>query len=345
MPEASPTKKKLRRRRSRGAITNVDIWQIIGVLLGVIAATATLTIWIQNKLDNNLRGTSQEDFWKLAESRNITLEDSLQHFLGEPNGDIVYQGLVKRFEDRNIMPSQKQSMKYHITISDSPPSNLNLGEPLLNGEYYFIESDLNFAKVISSPLDEVVIAAITEPNELAKWLRKKDVIFREVIGVNERDQLWFKNLLDAMNKARDPQERLKISNQIFRIDFQINNIQVDPIDLRREAFGLSIVYKVPRGINWQDPVQFEFRYIFVQPKKLTSFPIVITDPTQNLDVRFDYSRASLRNLNYFRAFFIGDGDNPSIDLDRGNSILQIKSIKGDEWIFPGGGVMIYWSQH
>jgi predicted small secreted protein len=345
--ENAPVKRKTTRPLPpppRSGLSNVDLWQIIGVLFGVITVTVTATMFINNKLEGNaIRKVTKEDFWQFADSNGLNLESALHHYLGDKRGDIVYRGLVKRFENSDIIPSQKQSMKYYITISETPPAGVELAETLRKGDYLFIESELDFRKFEANPRKEVIIAAITEPNELARWVRKKDVIFREVIGVNKTDQDWLKARLEEMNKARSAEERIKISNQIFRVDFSINDMAVPPIDLRKEAFGLSLVYKVP-SINWNEPVQFKFRYTFVQPKEETAFPIVITEPTQNLDVRVDYSRASLRNLNYFRAFFVGDEENPHVSLDRNNSILQIRSTKEDEWIFPGGGVMVYWSQ-
>ncbi|HYG09768.1 MAG TPA: hypothetical protein VD835_07335 [Pyrinomonadaceae bacterium] len=49
----------------RSGLSNVDLWQIIGVLLGVITVTVTATMFINNKLEGNaIRKATKEDFWR-----------------------------------------------------------------------------------------------------------------------------------------------------------------------------------------------------------------------------------------------------------------------------------------
>jgi hypothetical protein len=82
----------------------------------------------------------------------------------------------------------------------------------------------------------------------------------------------------------------------------------------------------------------------VQPRRQTSFPFVVAEPTRRLDVRIELGSKAISSVSLFQAFIVSqNSENPKITFDPDNKILEIHSIR-DEWLLPGNGLLLYWSK-
>lgn len=319
----------------------VGITGVLGLLLLVLQVTGEL-----RKLTNGLseeKGTSGEkNVLGSSSELRVPIDKVLKRYLGQEKGHIVYEALIRKIQDPAAFFAYRGSMQYKIRIYDRVPKISSLGQKLKTNNYYYFESQLKFSRHQTLANDEFIVAAVTDSNQLSLWSGKKDVIYREVLSVNPEDKAWVDTVLADAKLAPNAIARAERISRLFQIDFKLFGLHADLIDVRIEPFGISMVYKVPQNIDWKKPVDYEFDVKTVQSKKQNTFPIIVVEATQKLDVTFDFTRAQLRDVRFLSVFYEGPNPtNPVIDFDSNQRVLQIRSI-GDEWILPRSGALVYW---
>jgi hypothetical protein len=272
-------------------------------------------------------------------TREFLVDKNLKLLLGDVKGAMVYESL------RNNFSAYKKKMDYRVELSDTPFQDSLVGEPLRTGDYCFFKADLDISRVDSINADEVMIVAITNTDNLADWIKRPNVIFREVIGINPSENAWVDSVMAEIDKTSDISAKVMKVSKIFQVRFYINGLLVSPSDVRREPNAFGLVYKHPKlGDDPDKPVNYTFTYWSVQPRQITAFPFIVSEPTEDLHVRIAYSLAAFKNVHFFPAFVTGvTRGNPKIEFDDRNKVLDIASTR-KEWLFPGSGALMYWSR-
>lgn len=246
--------------------------------------------------------------------------------------------------DLSRYPAYKEEMRYEVTLADQPFARSRLGDRLKQGDYYFFEARLNFVRVMNTDIDTIRVAVLTDPSKLPEWTGIPEVAYREVIGINSSDGQWRNGLLRRLDATTDVGEKAAILFQLFDVEFYLNDVPVSVSDVRLEAKGYSLEYRLPARIGVGARQKYRFVFRSVQPRSETSFPMIVSEPTRRVFARFDYSRASIGPLQTFSAFTgrMPQGT-PRMDHDPTNGVLEIKSTHDEQWLLPGSGVFAYWS--
>ncbi len=316
----------------------IELWQLI-------VAVSSLVVTLPGSIIPLLR------WWKKRKDKKIpckALKERTLEILGEVKGQLVYDGLIKKFDTSDRPLSYRTSMKYNVVISrELEGAKMEgagmLGEPLLHGKYYHFKADLSYDRVCGRTPEMLVIEVIMNRDRLADSARRQCVVYREVIEVNDDDSSWIGHLRNSISSTQDNQERLNFINKLLLMKFSIGGNPALISEVQPTAFGYNLLYQVP-AVNWEEPVKHSFSCISVFPRKRTSFPFVVVEPTQRAQVHLDFSQSKVRNANHFRAFFVGaNPDNPKVDFNQRDNILDIASIN-DEWLFEGDGALVYWSE-
>jgi len=316
-----------------GALASSHIWELpMWKVIGIVGTAFTVILAI-----GNWAVRTRPVNWVHEE----LVKGGIKLLLGSVKGQMVYEGLRKDFS------AYKKTMDYHVSISDTPFQESSLGDQLKKGigRYYFFRSKLHFKRVQTSAenQDEILIAAITDPDKLGDWIKRPNVIFREVVGINAADKPWLDSVIEDMDHTNDVNEKASNLARFFNVQFYVEGNLAHLVDVRREVNGYSLVYQQPKAAHQDDPMDYSITLWSVQSKDVTSFPFVVSEPTGWVDVKVDYSHANLKNLHYFPAFVVGASQgNPRIDFDQMNKIFQVSSVR-QEWLFPGSGFIMYWS--
>ena len=324
-PESSNKFVKMLKLFLNHSIIGFKIWEVVGTLLAVM----TMLTGIYSYL------TTTKIF---SEAHEYIVQSGLQVLIGDVKGKMVYEGLRKDFL------SYKTNMDYRVQISDKPFPTSHVGEQLKNGQYYFFKANLDFNRIQPNIGDEVIIAAITDTDKLAEWIKKSNVIFREVIGINPDDRAYVDKILSEVDTSNEVSEKVIKMSNIFDVNFYINGLTITPTDVRKEASGYSFVYKLPKLANSEGEINYKFTYISLQKKDITTFPFIVSEPTQFLNYKVELNLQNLKNIHHFSAFVTGaSSGNPHIELDKDNKVFEISSTR-KEWLFPGSGSLLYWTQ-
>jgi hypothetical protein len=200
------------------------IWRVIGTFLAIISSVTAVVHYTAQSVDF----ASAKKMWGIG-SEVISVAGGF--------------------------PGSKQYMNYQVKLADDPFPLSRVSAPFNNGNYFFFRSDLDFTRSISESEDEVMIAAIT--GELADWIRRPNVLFREVIGFNPTEQAWLTEQLRKIDQTPNTFEKMDIIKQFFQVDFEIDGVDATVSDVRREPHGYAIVYKQKKK-SAGDPVHYHF---------------------------------------------------------------------------------------
>ena len=129
--------------------------------------------------------------------REMFVRWDLRLMLGDVKGTMVYEGLRQNF------PASKRRMAYRVQLSDTPFEDSPIGAPFRRGDYLFFKAALDFDRVQPDLPSEIMIAAITDLNKLPEWIKRPDVIFREVIGFNDADRPWVEEVMRRIDTDPD----------------------------------------------------------------------------------------------------------------------------------------------
>jgi serine/threonine protein kinase len=237
----------------------------------------------------------------------------------------------------------KLDMVYNVALDSAHPTSASLGASLPNGDYYYLTSELRYARPRSAfPQGRVAVVAVTDPEKLSEWTGEKGdreipVLFREVIGVNAAERPWLERLVLDLSSASTPERKLALLRGLLDLLLDFDGQHLTPIAVESVPFGYRIVYELPQARS--EAPWVEIRFASVMPRVVRSFPIVIAEPTRKFTARFDYSRIPAKHVHFYQAFLVGSS--VIARHDESNHLIEASS---DDWVVPHGGVFIFWTE-
>jgi hypothetical protein len=230
---------------------------------------------------------------------------------------------------------------YHVALHDHPGDGTHFVVAPHSQRYIFYDTYVKYTRVPSRPAEHILIAVITDPVSYPQWVRKTEVLYREIIGVDPTDAQTFDVVSRQIQSSHDAASKLATLGDLIQLEVRINGYLLELEDFSREPFGYVLSYKNPAPGKAVQQATYEFRCRAFQPRTLKNFPFIVSELARSLDYRLDYSDVSINNPEYFSAFvFTGQGS-PEVSNDVANKVLTVRS-SSKEWNYPGGGIFFYW---
>jgi hypothetical protein len=327
----------------------------LGMFIGHLGRERTFLVYDKEadiKLPSDLAGVTQADY-RMHSDRNITASVGSACIK-------IKQAIAT--EGRRVPQDQterRRKMEYHVSLHDSSDSIENFSSigllpplPRVKGgmdqqldfsRYHILSCSLNYTLAKYSGDKDFSVAIATESAKLNTWFRDKSVIYRELMTLDIHDAAWWRLLISDLRSAKQSgstlDSLLAITHEVARFHVRINGETVVPKNLTvPRTGGFLLNYEWP-SLSTSDSVDFSFEYIGLQARSQSWFPIVIAEPSEAVELTFDYALDDrIGKIDHFEIF---DSDiDPIVSSSEPERVLTINHTN-KSWV-RHGGVLIYW---
>jgi hypothetical protein len=237
--------------------------------------------------------------------------------------------------------SYRSPVKYHVSLHDAPSQNTHFIIAASQSKYLFYEAEVDYVRYPAWPGEYLLVAAITDPSSYAGWVRAKDVVYREIIGLDPSDVESLRSFEAAIKAATSTTDRYLLLQGLMRITVAVNGKELPLNAFSREPFGFVLQFANPSyGVDTPS-ARYSFRAETFQPKTLNLFPFIASELFQSLDYRLDYSDTTITGAELFSAFLFDPANEVVVSHDAQNRILTASS-QPPKWVYPGGGIALTW---
>lgn len=238
--------------------------------------------------------------------------------------------------------SFRNFLKYYVDISAIRYPNSNLLDTLNTNKYLFYESNLDYERIPPRKNQNLIIAAITDPEKYRDWIHSEDVVYREIIGIEPEHKEWLDKVVKEIVNAQSVTQKLNALSKLIEIQFWVNGKEMVMSKFEVVPFGFSLEYQNPYYNMDIKKLQYRFSCKTFQPKKLNYFAVLVPEATSNLDIKLTFYNAKLIEPEYFSAFtFSQNIDKPKVTFDKSIGVLKVESPT-EEIVLPGNGLLLLW---
>ena len=232
-------------------------------------------------------------------------------------GDAIYHEMLETlFGKEHRRLELRTGFRYQVTVSDVPAE-----EQKAKGEqaetFFRVATHVSYTKTFTHPV--FLIGCALNNEQLAAFFEDERCEYR-----------WL------LNRGEDP---------VTEQDFRVQRVCID-----KEAVPILRTENTARGYEiWcgsealeakrNRPVRVEISVATKKSKNTKIFSVYLVYPTRGLEIVFDYSGTTFRNVKEV-SFLAGRNPYPEILREKGRSV-RIRTGEND-WIFPVSGVAFAW---
>ena len=237
--------------------------------------------------------------------------------------------------------SFRDPLIYYVSLHDKPPAETQFVVSPNADRYIFYSTYVRYTRSPPRRSNKMYIVAITNSSTYAQWVRTDDVLYREIIGIDQADKPLFESLTRQIDSAQTSKEKLAALSAMIEIEFRVDGLLLELDEFKREPFGYALGYKNPLANSTKSSATYEFKCRTFQPRSITNFPFIVSELARNVDYKLDYSDVTVDTPEFFSAFLYNPISDPVVANDAANKVLTVHS-RGSEWVYPGGGIILYW---
>jgi len=313
--------------------------------------------------------TLSSDFYKSPEAINMflhpevveaSIENLLRARLGNEIGSAYWQQAVEPYLEHGRR-GFKEEWRYVIDIKalDVPVviRDADSAISLDPADYWELHTTLKYKQSAFDSHPEFFIACAFDNDTLPEWFKDPNFFLREIVYLSDTDRSSLTSMLpihsEAVARAKQPrfgheeaERRFALASQLFYPQLHIDGSSISPSNVWADERGLRWGFALPKPIQkaLSETVSIEIELKTYQHKSQRYFPVYLTSPTRNPEIRLNYSGTHGEITDVKLETFLS-AQKP---YDKGLRILANEYDHCDvstgpaDWVFVGSGCVFIW---
>ncbi len=288
------------------------------------------------------------------------IEDSIRNLLAaaldsDELGHAYWTQAVEPFVAES-QKGYKTDWRYQIDIADLPaPILLGMGDSpvgvIAGDSHHRLHTTIAYTQRIPNPSDIYYVAVVFE-QELPEWSKQSNILLRELIEIPPAVQQWFARFPqlppqlpgETDDASRHDSPDAHIAKLLMSAELFLGDTPLQCTSLCFDSTGIGCGFRFDDDLRRLAQASCEIRAELetVISREQRCFPVVITAPTRNPTVQFNYGLSDIRHVET-QVFFSAERPwDARLRTERATYKRVDVLTERNDWVFAGSGCIFAW---